>query len=104
MDIDDPLTRDPIYTPDQRALQDDRDTRALADRLARAIVTPDLPPEHAAFIASRDFFFPATVDSAGRPTVSHKGGAPGFVHVVDPSTLVFTDYDGNGMFLPTEVT
>lgn len=99
MDTDDPLTAARFYRPGQRALQDATDNRALADRLADLIVTPQLPAEHAAFIASRDFFLLATVDEVGQPTVSYKGGAPGFVHVVDPSTLVFPDYDGNGMFL-----
>jgi uncharacterized protein len=90
---------DRFYTPQQRALQGAADTRALADRLAETIVTAELPEDHAAFIASRDFFFLATVDQAGSPTVSYKGGAPGFVEVVDRSTLVFPDHDGNGMFL-----
>jgi predicted pyridoxine 5'-phosphate oxidase superfamily flavin-nucleotide-binding protein len=31
--------------------------------------------------------------------VSHKGGAPGFVRVLDPTTIAFPSYDGNGMFL-----
>ena len=31
--------------------------------------------------------------------MSHKGGAPGFVQCLDPTTLVFPSYDGNGMFL-----
>jgi hypothetical protein len=31
--------------------------------------------------------------------VSYKGGAPGFVRVVDPVTLAFPSYDGNGMYL-----
>lgn len=44
-------------------------------------------------------FFLATVDHRGRPTVSYKGGAPGFVRIVGPGTLVFPAYDGNGMFL-----
>lgn len=30
--------------------------------------------------------------------VSHRGGAPGFVRVVDERTLRFPDYPGNGMF------
>jgi uncharacterized protein len=88
-----------FYTPPQRELQDEADTRGLADKLVETIVTAELPPDHAAFVTSRDFFFLATVDTAGRPTVSYKGGAPGFVEVVDPTTLVFPDYDGNGMFL-----
>ncbi len=46
-----------------------------------------------------DMFFLATVDHQGWPTVSYKGGDPGFVKIVDPTTLVFPSYDGNGMFL-----
>lgn len=30
--------------------------------------------------------------------VSHRGGEPGFVHVLDERTLRFPDYAGNGMF------
>lgn len=44
-------------------------------------------------------FFLATVDHRGRPTVSYKGGAPGFVRITGPGELVFPVYDGNGMFL-----
>ncbi len=43
-------------------------------------------------------FWLATVDHEGRPTVSYKGGPQGFVRVLDPGTLAFPCYDGNGMF------
>jgi predicted pyridoxine 5'-phosphate oxidase superfamily flavin-nucleotide-binding protein len=33
------------------------------------------------------------------PQCSYKGGEPGFVRVLDPHTIAFPDYDGNGMFL-----
>ena len=36
---------------------------------------------------------------AGRPNCSYKGGDPGFVRVLDPKTLLFPNYDGNGMYL-----
>jgi hypothetical protein len=39
------------------------------------------------------------VDEHGSPTVSYKGGAPGFVRVSGPGELVCPVYDGNGMFL-----
>jgi hypothetical protein len=52
-----------------------------------------------AFIERMDMFFLATADAAGRPNCSYKGGDPGFVRVVDESTLVFPNYDGNGMYL-----
>jgi hypothetical protein len=52
-----------------------------------------------AFIEARDMFFLATADTEGRPNCSYKGGAPGFVRVVDERTVAFPDYDGSGMFL-----
>ena len=51
------------------------------------------------YIESRDMFFLATCDSEGHPQCSYKGGAPGFVRVVDEHTIAFPVYDGNGMFL-----
>jgi len=44
-------------------------------------------------------FFLSTVDPNGRPNCSYKGGAPGFVRVVDEHTIAFPSYDGNGMYL-----
>jgi uncharacterized protein YecE (DUF72 family) len=39
------------------------------------------------------------VDGSGQPTCSYRGGDPGFVKVVEPGTIAFPSYDGNGMFL-----
>jgi predicted pyridoxine 5'-phosphate oxidase superfamily flavin-nucleotide-binding protein len=88
-----------FYGDEQRALQDQFDSRTLADTLEAVIVQPAIDDEAKAFIESRAFFFLSTVNHEGHPTVSHKGGAPGFVRVLDPTTLVFPSYDGNGMFL-----
>jgi predicted pyridoxine 5'-phosphate oxidase superfamily flavin-nucleotide-binding protein len=88
-----------LYGETHRAMQDWHETRRLADLLEAAIIRPTLNDDDVEFLASRDFFFLATVDPEGRPTVSHKGGAPGFVRVLDASTLIFPLYDGNGMFL-----
>jgi predicted pyridoxine 5'-phosphate oxidase superfamily flavin-nucleotide-binding protein len=44
-------------------------------------------------------FFIATADTEGWPEVSYKGGEPGFVRVIDDSTLAFPLYNGNGMYL-----
>jgi hypothetical protein len=44
-------------------------------------------------------FFLATADAEGRPQCSYKGGAPGFVRVLDQHTIAFPNYDGNGMYL-----
>jgi hypothetical protein len=87
-----------LYGPVHRSLQDRFDTRRLADNVEARIVLTEIPPEHKAFIESRDMFFLSTVDHQGRPTVSYKGGDPGFVRVLDSNTVAFPCYDGNGMF------
>ncbi|MGE5366795.1 MAG: pyridoxamine 5'-phosphate oxidase family protein [Betaproteobacteria bacterium] len=87
-----------LYGPLHRSLQDRFDTRRLADNTEARIVLTEIPPEHKAFIESRDMFFLSTIDHQGRPTVSYKGGNPGFVRVLDNKTVAFPCYDGNGMF------
>lgn len=83
-----------------RTLQDEHDTRRLADRLGeRFLADATIGPEDRAFIERRDMFFLATADADGRPQCSYKGGDPGFVRVLDEQTIAFPCYDGNGMFL-----
>jgi predicted pyridoxine 5'-phosphate oxidase superfamily flavin-nucleotide-binding protein len=84
-----------------RSLQDRFDTRALADRIDELLVGDSIGEGERAFIESRDMFFLATADAEGRPTCSYKGGEPGFIRVLDPRTLAFPNYDGNGMYLST---
>ncbi len=86
------------YHDGQRVLQERFDSRRLADRLAEA-TTAEISDVHREFIEARDMFFLATADANAAPECSYKGGDPGFVRVVDPRTVVFPDYDGNGMFL-----
>ena len=81
-----------------RALQDRFGSRALADRLVETGHRTAFAEEDAAFVAACPFFFLATADAEGRPDCSFKGGDPGFVRVLAPDLLAFTDYDGNGMF------
>ena len=73
--------------------------RELADRLDELLVSDTVDASDAAFITSVDHFFLATVDPDGVPTVSYKGGAPGFIRVLDERTLAFPNYNGNGMYL-----
>lgn len=86
------------YADEHRALQDRFDTRRLADTLLEVIVHERIDERDAAFITTRDMFWLASVDPTGQPTVSYKGGAPGFVAVLDEATLAFPCYDGNGMY------
>jgi predicted pyridoxine 5'-phosphate oxidase superfamily flavin-nucleotide-binding protein len=87
-----------IYSTEHRALQEAFDTTQLADRLEE-MARPELASDQKSFIESRDMFFLTSVDHRGYPTCSYKGGAPGFVKVIDPRIIVFPSYNGNGMFL-----
>ena len=88
-----------LYGAQHRALQAEFDTGRMADRVREIIVLEEIPDEHKAFIDTRDMFFLTTIDHRGYPTCSYKGGAPGFVRVLDAKTIAFPSYDGNGMFL-----
>ncbi|HLW71061.1 MAG TPA: pyridoxamine 5'-phosphate oxidase family protein [Candidatus Binataceae bacterium] len=88
-----------IYSEQHRGLQGMFETSKLADRIEEIVVRPEIADDTKAFIESRDMFFLTSVDHRGYPTCSYKGGAPGFVRVADPQTIVFPSYNGNGMFL-----
>ena len=49
-------------------------------------------------IARADTFFIATDHPERGADLSHKGGEPGFVRVIDARHLSFPDYNGNSMF------
>lgn len=55
----------------------------------------------AEFLAARDSFYLSTVSETGWPYVQHRGGPKGFLRLLDPSTLVFADYQGNRQLLST---
>jgi uncharacterized protein len=88
----------PMFHEHSRALQDHFDSRRLADRLVEKLRRERFTDEDRAFIEQQCMFFLATADADGWPDCSYKGGAPGLVRVLDPATLAFPSYDGNGMF------
>ncbi len=88
----------PMYHEGSRQLQDSFSSRKLADRLVEVLARNAFTDDDRKFIDSRPLFFLSTADAEGRPDCSYKGGLPGFVRAIDPHTLVFPSYDGNGMF------
>ena len=57
-----------------------------------------LSPSQRASIGAADTFFVASAHSERGVDVSHRGGNPGFVEVLDERTLRVPDYAGNSMF------
>ena len=82
----------------ERRLQHQFDTERVAERIG-GFIADTIGDDERAFIESRDMFFLATVDAEGHASCSYKGGALGFVRVLDEHTLAFPNYDGNGMYM-----
>jgi predicted pyridoxine 5'-phosphate oxidase superfamily flavin-nucleotide-binding protein len=57
-----------------------------------------LTAEQQVWVTHSDTLFIGSAHPDGGADVSHRGGNPGFVHVVDARTLIIPDYAGNTMF------
>ncbi|MDO8389050.1 MAG: pyridoxamine 5'-phosphate oxidase family protein [Actinomycetota bacterium] len=87
-----------MYGDGARALQDEFDSRRLADRLAEVTVHGELDDGDIALVSEQRTVWVATVDADGWPDVSYKGGESGFVRVVGRGELQLPIYNGNGMW------
>jgi hypothetical protein len=92
-------TMSSLFGESQRQLQREFDTERLADRIEERLFRDHVNPDDRVFIERMNMFFLATADAAGHPNCSYKGGDVGFVRVVDERTLLFPNYDGNGMYI-----
>lgn len=87
------------YSKQQRALQAQFGTEKMADRIEQLASHNEFNDDAKGFIELSEMFFLTSINDKGQPTVSYKGGDAGFVKVLDSNTLIFPNYDGNGMFL-----
>jgi predicted pyridoxine 5'-phosphate oxidase superfamily flavin-nucleotide-binding protein len=60
---------------------------------------PELTASIGAFIGRVDSFYLGTADANGQPYIQHRGGPPGFLRVIDPRTLAFSDFSGNRQYV-----
>lgn len=86
------------FTPEVLEAQRSYGTRAQRPETSEREA---LGPDEVEFIARRDSFYMATVNSQGWPYVQHRGGAPGFLKALGPSTLAFADFKGNRQLIST---
>ena len=91
-----------VFTPLVKALQEKYGSRRQYARIGAGPAARDrLGPDESAFIAERDSFYIATVGVTGWPYVQHRGGAKGFLRVIDDHTIAFADFRGNKQFVTT---
>ncbi|MDX1886424.1 pyridoxamine 5'-phosphate oxidase family protein [Mycolicibacterium sp. 120270] len=93
------------FTDDVQAVQVEHGSNGFYDRkriAGTASADPDpLTDDEIEFLAERDGFYLATVSETGWPYVQHRGGPPGFVHVLDEHTIGWADFRGNLQYIST---
>ena len=90
---------DIAVTPSVRAVQEEMGASALWEDFRGHRAFDRFTPHEIGFVAARDSFYMATISETGWPYVQHRGGAPGFVKVIDEKTLAFPDYRGNRQYI-----
>jgi len=88
------------FTPSVRAVQKSMGSSKHYDKTREGEpYNQELGPDEMDFIALRDTFYIASVSETGWPYVQHRGGPPGFIKVLDATTLGFADYRGNRQYV-----
>jgi hypothetical protein len=91
---------DIAFTPSVKAAQTMYGSREANSRFEGMDATETGMPEQVmSFIAARDSFYQATVSESGWPYVQHRGGAVGFLKVLDEHRIGFADFRGNRQYL-----
>jgi predicted pyridoxine 5'-phosphate oxidase superfamily flavin-nucleotide-binding protein len=93
---------DVVFTPTVKALQQARGSRHAYARMEQGggwqtRIGDDLR----VFVEAQTSLFLATANLDGQPYMQHRGGPPGFLHVLDEHTLAFADFTGNRQFIST---
>jgi predicted pyridoxine 5'-phosphate oxidase superfamily flavin-nucleotide-binding protein len=91
---------DIAFTPSVKAIQEQMGSRQQYERMEERggwqnVITQDL----ADFVAEQDSMYLATASAEGRPYIQHRGGAKGFLKVLDDRTLAFADFTGNRQYI-----
>jgi predicted pyridoxine 5'-phosphate oxidase superfamily flavin-nucleotide-binding protein len=91
---------DIAFTSTVKQAQQDRGSRELYQKVEsrggwQDRITPDLE----AFIGERDSLYLGTANADGQPYIQHRGGAQGFLKVLDDRTLALADFAGNRQYI-----
>ena len=90
---------DTASTPSVRAAQAANGSRELWEQFSDDRQSDRFTEHETAFIAARDRCYMASVSQTGWPYVQHRGGPPGFLRVLDETTLGFADFRGNRQYI-----
>ncbi|MCQ4119297.1 pyridoxamine 5'-phosphate oxidase family protein [Rhodococcus tibetensis] len=86
-----------IGSAGERSLQVVHGTEDRAAKFYSDQMLDHLNPTMIDFVGRQELAFVATADASGECDNSLRAGAPGFMHVIDPKTLAYPEYRGNGV-------
>ena len=94
------IPSDIAFTPAVKAHQTTKGSRAAYAKMEqRGGWQTRITPELAEFLAAQDMFYLGTASAAGQPYIQYRGGPPGFLKVLDDTTLAFADFSGNRQYI-----
>ncbi len=93
---------DVAFSESVKAVQVRRHSRGVyAKREAQGGFRTAITPELAEFLQTVTTSYLATASADGQPYVQHRGGPPGFLRLVDETTIGFADFAGNRQYITT---
>jgi uncharacterized protein len=91
---------DIAFTPTVKSIQTRKGSRGAYAELERSGGwETGVSPALAAFICEQRSLFIATVNAQGQPYIQHRGGPPGFLKILDETTLAMADFRGNRQYI-----
>ena len=91
---------DIAFTPSVKAIQARKGSRDGYRRMEEGKGwQTTITPEAKAFVEAQRSVFLATATADGQPYIQHRGGPPGFLRVLDETTLAFADFRGNRQYI-----
>jgi predicted pyridoxine 5'-phosphate oxidase superfamily flavin-nucleotide-binding protein len=100
MDTVHQVSSDVAFTTSVKAIQERKGSRRSYSRMEdRGGWATTITPELKDYIEKQISVFLATVNAKGQPYIQHRGGPPGFLRVIDETTIGFVDFVGNRQFI-----
>jgi uncharacterized protein len=88
------------FTPAVKKQQEIHGSRHLYERVEQSADLGDsLGSDEREFLEASDGFYMASVTETGWPYIQYRGGAKGFLHVLDERTIGFADLRGNKQYI-----
>ena len=94
------VSSDVAFTAAVKLVQEKKGSRrGFAQLEASGGFATKIGPQLANYIANLDMFYLGTANAVGQPYIQYRGGARGFLKVIDDRTLAFADFSGNRQYI-----